>query len=893
MTLYNSHGMFNSDFGLPLSEEQKFTFNNVDIIYIEFTFKTMFYISTPNNTPIIFNTNNALMKKYKDGCIEYGLIIADEISGYIESTYENNCVITKEYFYLPCENYTLCSLKTSINKTVDSSSTNYSFVSAMPTDIFNYFVDKGGLDAQKNYGDYKFPCSCTKKTRSNIQYQNFNRGVILKYPNKPVLGILDLKIVLINVNAGEIDDAGLNRVPDLFIEVYLKHNSTYIRKKERWPTYSVKKYRESNLDIIYEESRADKTSHLEGSNVYYVLENLKGEDNINLRVRVCDYDTISHNDMLGTYNLDFDIEKVWGLIQDNYSTNFYHSQVLYSEIHPDILGEDNENGKENIRFTFRIECKQDDFDLSENFRKYGFWSIDNYKTHQLISRDCFNTVFSSQRERWYDWGFRILDSVWFCITKFCFSPKNGNCFGLSLEALGILNGNGIYGLPLLNLPVYSDPIQENLKLSNSVYIEDIDKENLTQGFVNRIEQKHIYQAGWQHMLMVIHKIAKGNLFIPSLAINDIISMLDKYKYCLVHLLSFESCHTVLAYGVRYDNGTPIVLVADSNLPWYSTSNNSNNDCCFIKINSQNTVTTVILEKNGKIFNYNYIYGTPYYILKNNPKVPSLWDICASIPFICVSLVEFAIYNTIGFFMMLSSGDVAVTDTTSDLEEKNLEPFNLPISGNTISNGSSTQLYKYNSSVKFISGAVNNTLSFKIIGNNKGNYTQHIISRNKVITLEGHINKNDICDITISRFMQNNPTVVINSNHKVTIIIENLVTKYGKNSNINSDLKHNPNNTMKHYFINSRSQTNKDHEMHVEGCKLAPTVNQVYLGAFKNEFDALAVAKSLYPTANGCYSCCPGTDTDTHQNTSTNSKNTYTDSDNTIGGDTNTTTDTFK
>ena len=61
--------------------------------------------------------------------------------------------------------------------------------------------------------------------------------------------------------------------------------------------------------------------------------------------------------------------------------------------------------------------------------------------------------------------------------------------------------------------------------------------------------------------------------------------------------------------------------------------------------------------------------------------------------------------------------------------------------------------------------------------------------------------------------------------------------------------------MKHYYVNKQAQSNGDHEVHTEDCKYIPEVrNREYLGYFTNCQDAIKKAKSIFPTADGCFFC---------------------------------------
>lgn len=59
-----------------------------------------------------------------------------------------------------------------------------------------------------------------------------------------------------------------------------------------------------------------------------------------------------------------------------------------------------------------------------------------------------------------------------------------------------------------------------------------------------------------------------------------------------------------------------------------------------------------------------------------------------------------------------------------------------------------------------------------------------------------------------------------------------------------------------YFVNRNAQPNGDHEVHVSGCPHMPEPeNCLPLGDFDDCRPAVAKAKRIYPSADGCYNCC--------------------------------------
>jgi len=59
--------------------------------------------------------------------------------------------------------------------------------------------------------------------------------------------------------------------------------------------------------------------------------------------------------------------------------------------------------------------------------------------------------------------------------------------------------------------------------------------------------------------------------------------------------------------------------------------------------------------------------------------------------------------------------------------------------------------------------------------------------------------------------------------------------------------------MAKYYVNNKSQSNGDHEVHTETCTYLPS-DRKYLGEFSNCADAVKEAKKTYSKSNGFYYC---------------------------------------
>lgn len=61
--------------------------------------------------------------------------------------------------------------------------------------------------------------------------------------------------------------------------------------------------------------------------------------------------------------------------------------------------------------------------------------------------------------------------------------------------------------------------------------------------------------------------------------------------------------------------------------------------------------------------------------------------------------------------------------------------------------------------------------------------------------------------------------------------------------------------MKAYCVNNRAQANGDHEVHTDDCRYLPN-SRTTLGVHASCHSAVAAAKRIYKTANGCRTCSP-------------------------------------
>lgn len=671
---YAEQGLYESKGGLPISDVISLKIDGAQVDYARFDNFTIITTNISGGDRSAHCIHSTLASYYisKYSSLSCGALL-NFYEGYKDSK--------TEVFYLECSKKVIC-LICSASGTTANKTYSISRAFEVEKDIFNYLIQHDVINPRKNYGKYKYPKATYTKTSKGVIYHNCLYGVIAKYSDTVIRGFTDFKIVLNSIKSGSINDGVGDRTAEMYIEVNLKRNNQNIVSSQRWPEYDKHKHGGSSFSIIYEGNRAD-SSHPKGTNVYYAFDNMQGEDLIYFHVKVYDWDKCSGNDYLGSYTINFDINTGWGLVKDilttsqrgGFSQNTSYTSAIYSEMYLMHQGSDNRNGLQNIKLTFRVETSHEPVNIDEYFRKYAYWSIDNYTTNGSIDRSTFNTVFHANSGKWYDWLIHTWDSIWFEIVKANFSGEKGQCFGLSNEALHAIHGNSSYNIPLNEWIVANNGSAET-------YVGTIS--NVKSTFGNLIREKHLYQGGWKHVQMIIDKAINGTLLNPTTAFRDIKSILSRDKYCLVNLFG-NGGHTVLAY--KYDSSK--IYVADCNHPWWEYKNDKNSS--YITLTSDTVKKCKLVWKNGSgsesSKTYNYCYGTPYSVIASEPRCPSWFGIASEVLNVVINSGNFVANNLREFIFMIATGDCEVSVSGNNAK---MQTYNLPAFGAS-ANTSSTPL----------------------------------------------------------------------------------------------------------------------------------------------------------------------------------------------------------
>jgi len=786
-------------------------------------------------------------------------------------------------------------------------------------DIFEFFKSNNGLHSggPDPFGPYKCLVSPLKTTGQGTRYHDCAEGVLVRYPADPakkVCGYTEIKITLKQISAAKINDGPGNDSAELYIEVTPFRNEVELLPEKRWPDYSARKHGGSLFTIRYE-GRAVTDDHKEGENVFYSFPRLRGADKLRLRVLPFDYDKVTKNDPLGRIDIRLDIDTGWGLRDDfltaddrlSRTTSHSGTVVNYDGMYLTQSYGDNRGGRKNIQLNFSISSGQAPYTLDDYFRKYGYWSVDNYKSDPGLSKDEFNRAFGANTNHWYDWILHFWDEVWYQAARADYSGAEGNCFGLSAEAILSLHGAGNYRLPLNDWILYSpdkrkeledngvsfgpdgfsfltsypnkaqhdaelqaiaDPIKRQER-SNEIWamrrnMRYVSTSNeLEQGFFQNVRQKHLYQLGWNHVCMAVNRAIDGSLLSPTTSFKNIIQLLEKEKYCLVNCFS-PGGHTVLAYGWERLHGQDRILVADSNHPWWEDTGQRNGSYLVLTGGLLPEVELHYFLGSDKVAKtYKFCYPTPYHLLLNHPRVPSWIELTSFVITSILRIPEFCVRNFSEFLYVVSCGDAEV--------------------GLTGAEGSAFQLPVFSADLPAVGGrslrlmvAPSDNAVLNVAGHDGGNYELFVGGRGRTFRLRGRLaaqpdafearrlgRKNGQLRHRPAQEGGSRTRQLRNAAPEITELSVG-TAPYGRRARaaVRFDRAKQPPSTEKRYYLNLRRQRNGKLEVHSEDCPYLDKIkNKIYLGIHPSPLAALQIAKDYAPNADCCHCCCPQFSTD--------------------------------
>ena len=863
------------------------------------------------------------------------VIINQRITTFVRASY-----ITSERSIICC-NY----------KTEQSGKTSSRFFEA-DKDIFEFLKKDNGLEPAPvdpktgeplpPFGTHKCFLQPPRYTSKGTVYQNCVNGVIVSFPKAydsshrvtkvEVRGFDKLKLVLTHFSVNKIDDPGLDETPESYIEVFVQRGDQILSDWKRWPEYSKREHGGGGFDIIYEGNVVTK-EHPEGTNVFYEFENMHGEDHIRLLVKAFDRDSSTGNDGLGEFNIDLDVDTGWALGSDflkeedrgGRTMTYDMSGVKYTEVYASETYGHNRGGRKNLKLSFRIDGTIKPYDLDSWFRKYGYWSIDNFRSTSEVPRELFNETFDAQTGSWYDYLLHPFDAVWYAAACRDHSGKGGLCFGLSAEALLALHDRGAYSLPLNRWNLYSETKFAEIQKKGYIMSEEgyitlpgadgkynfypDTSDDVEPGFFREIRRMQLYQLGWQHVSMVIDKAVSGTLLNPEIAFEEIMTILDRDKYCLVNCFG-SSAHTVLAY--KHDD-LPVrqakIYVADCNHPWLEdqTVRDGSYICLtdtkpgYIELHYSIGGQDKTERKDSKVFKgpkYIFCYATPYSLLTSKPRVPSLLDFASLSLSFFWKLTGFVVNNLADLMLIVcSSGDDVSVEGMGEKDSFVIPAFSadIPYEG-----GPGLRLFMVPSKIADI----------HVKPKENEDFVFHVAGRGKAFQIRGKGRKGKDSRVRVSGICSRVPEIqlvktgnvkaskgnmkALKGNEKASkenaskenaapmvlrmtkpvmrdaqgelqvTRLEGSIKLYGKHA-FRSRLAAavpKPKAPLEGYYLNMHRQKNGKYEVHKDSC---PFFNKIktkeYLGIHRSPASAFAMAKELKGKVDGCRFCCKEHSTD--------------------------------
>ena len=442
-------------------------------------------------------------------------------------------------------------------------------------------------------------------TKGNpVQFCNFEKGVIVKYPGLTKLGIHTGALIRLDkVTSGKIDDGLWDSSAELYIKLTVRVSNVYIYNRKRFGTKSYKGPRNYTFG---------------SSNNQYSIENLKGEDYIRITVDVYDYDAASDDDYLGTFNYLYDVCNGWGL--DNYEPGVNVGSRIYT-LPMTAQGRDNRGGLNNIQLTLSCGEPYDMEKMKALPRKNLAFPFANFTGSYNFSQNDFNRIFSNAKYEWWNLGW-LYDEIFYAACKNALS--GAKCFGFAVAELNAINERGVFIPPLSNY----NQIYNGKSLYGNLTYKDIEPAT-----ARAIVDYYLYQIGWDFLMWQWKKMCAGAYLVPATSIPTIQSRLKKEGFCILNVKPGDmNGHAVVAYKSTGSKLNTKFYIMDSNKPYRKQLEKDNLDPSYISFRKDNEVHQEVQVRYdydstyGKDWNYRYIFETPFSVVSHQPRVPTTWDI---------------------------------------------------------------------------------------------------------------------------------------------------------------------------------------------------------------------------------------------------------------------------
>lgn len=406
--------------------------------------------------------------------------------------------------------------------------------------IYDLYKQKGGPS-----GELGMPTATEWSTGSNwgqIYFNDFEKGVIIYLPyGEQTYAFTKLKLHFDKLEAGGSDCwEGICGDQELYVmgNIFTWDDSGTILDSIQYRFPAAGWYIQfGNVDTSYNVTP--------GSVV------LKSNITVSVSMVAFDYDDTSNIDHLGTIQQTYDIHNLWGLFGDgpNGETSHYAS-----------------TGDGSITAWFKGNpVIAYDANIDE-FRRNQFWPFSNFSTPALSYAQydqtftdvdtSDSTLLNHFNKAYYELAYKGM-------------AENGNCFGISLEAISAKYGNSVYEEPI---HIYFPDTQNGEKLCSPYSPPTCSgpRNYLHQGLIDLINIKQGYQLGAKSIDWALLQFSSGNTHNPIQVYKDSKAAYERGDDPIISLSPdyfHKRGHAVFPY--KFDDTNPsdwVMYVADSNWP---------------------------------------------------------------------------------------------------------------------------------------------------------------------------------------------------------------------------------------------------------------------------------------------------------------------------------------
>ncbi len=560
-------------------------------------------------------------------------------------------------------------------------------------------------------------------------YNEFQNGIIVWQPKKPVIGVTNLELYLGRVVTSEIDDAGTDRSADLIIHTFVKVNN---RVLDNWTRRPSSGYAGDSYDI----------------NETYSIGQINHNTQIELKVNYKDYDYGPFNDdNLGSFENIFSIWNYWGLA--NSENGVYNEQGLTD------VGEEAKN-ENTVRISFALRSPSF-FDANRTFRDQCWWHFDNF-TNGPLSREFFANTFKDVEITNGGLFSKITNpfDTFFYEHFYKELGKNGNCFGMCLEALNALKGNSLFTIPLDKYQAHhnADHIRNDTDLP--AYIS------------TAIKRKHGYQLDADVIYRKVEAQFGASAFEPLRVFSRVKNQIDRGESVIIGMRSTitNSGHAVLAYKYEVSADTRKLYVADPNVPFTHLQQDNPS---YIEFFSNNTFRydsgkKIAYQSEGykyKILPKVVIYDIPYHLVSSMPTTISQ-DIYLGL------LAYFG-----GLLVLAGDADVdQISDSSGKCFYQHSKGKKEAIINGIPGLAHIIPFDAANSSAKLYAqkGQFSDALKFDIRGKKTGTYKLHMRNKDNGFIVEAAINRNEKDKVAFESLDTSRPLLSFRTNRAKSVKI---------------------------------------------------------------------------------------------------------------------------